>query len=164
MGWYILATSVVEIVAFLVSKIYVVVMSNDENSLKSMHPEGEILKSLRERNGLSAQDVATKLGFTKSYIHRIERGSSKTPKGELLFDFLDLYGVKTKYYMELVRNLTKNSSHQVNTQKRERRHKRVVLTPESAVLRQLRNESGLSARDASECIVSANMHDILKFF
>jgi transcriptional regulator with XRE-family HTH domain len=64
--------------------------------------EARVLKTLRERNGLTQRLAASKLGFSASYLAQIENGRMNPPKGDRLLPFLKLYGdVGPKYYQEL---------------------------------------------------------------
>ena len=70
-------------------------------------PEGQVLKELRVRLGLSMRAAGAKIGFSDSYISQIENGRADPPRGEPLLKFLKLYGDSTpKYFGELVRNWT----------------------------------------------------------
>lgn len=74
-------------------------------------PEGRVLKSLREKHGLSMKQAGSKLGVSDSYISQIENGRADCPKGERLKPYLDLYGgIGPKYFYELCRNWEKEST------------------------------------------------------
>jgi transcriptional regulator with XRE-family HTH domain len=75
-------------------------------------PEGRVLKSLREKHGLSMKQAGKVLGVSDSYISQIENGRADCPKGERLKPFLDLYGkIGAKYFYELCRNWEKESDY-----------------------------------------------------
>lgn len=74
-------------------------------------PEGRVLKSLREKHGLSMKQAGDAIGVSNSYISQIENGRADCPKGERLKPFLDLYGkIGAKYFYELCRNWEKEST------------------------------------------------------
>jgi len=112
-------------------------------------PEGLVLRTLRINKGMRVKDVAMRLAISETYLYQIENGHSRPPRGEQLFSFLDLYGIKAKYYQELVRNVNENDLHRKGQCQKRKGHKGVVITPECLVLKSLREESGLSVREAS---------------
>lgn len=68
-------------------------------------PEGRVLKSLREKHGLSMQAAAKLIGCSDSWISQIENGRADAPKGPRLNKFLKIYGdIGQKYFYELVRD------------------------------------------------------------
>lgn len=62
-----------------------------------------VLKQLRLKKKLSQQQVADKLGVTKAYISQVELGKTAIPRYRALIKFLELYGVKPKYFEELMK-------------------------------------------------------------
>lgn len=44
-------------------------------------PEGRVLKSLRQKHGLSMREAGEKLKVSDSYISQIENGRADCPKG-----------------------------------------------------------------------------------
>jgi len=67
-------------------------------------PEGRVLKSLREKHGLSMQAAAKLMGCSDSWISQIENGRADAPKGKRLDKFLKVYGdIGQKYFYELAR-------------------------------------------------------------
>src|SRR5260370_29129277 len=52
------------------------------------------LKRLREASGMSPDEVAQRLDFSKSKLYRIENGRSRVDADDLE-DMLDLYGVRS---------------------------------------------------------------------
>ena len=94
--------------------------------------------------------VAEELGLSPSYIYRIENGSSAPPRGQLLFDFLKIYGdIGAKHYEELVRNLAKKPGVK-KPKSKGKRQSNIILTAEAKVLKILRQNRNLSIRDATE--------------
>lgn len=76
-----------------------------------MSPEGRVLKSLREKHGLSMKQAGKALDVSDSYISQIENGRADCPKGDRLKPYLDLYGkIGVKYFYELCRNWEKEST------------------------------------------------------
>ena len=61
-----------------------------------------VLKDLRKKRGLSQTDVAKKLSCTKGYVSQIENGSVSIPRYRKLLEFLEIYGVRPKYFEELL--------------------------------------------------------------
>lgn len=61
-----------------------------------------VLKQLRLKKKLSQQEVADKLGVTKGYVSQVELGKTAIPKYRMLISFLEVYGVKPKYFEELM--------------------------------------------------------------
>lgn len=61
-----------------------------------------VLKQLRLKKKLSQQEVADKLGVTKGYVSQVELGMAAIPKYRMLINFLEVYGVKPKYFEELM--------------------------------------------------------------
>jgi transcriptional regulator with XRE-family HTH domain len=62
----------------------------------------KVLKELRLKKNLSQQDVADKLDVTRGYVSQVELGTRQLPRYRFLIDLLELYGVKPKYFEELV--------------------------------------------------------------
>lgn len=73
-------------------------------------PESQVLKQLRAKNHLSRQAVADKIGVSESYISQIEHGRVDFPHGSLLDRFLEVYGVRRKYFFELCTRWKKSGS------------------------------------------------------
>jgi len=119
---------------------------------------GIILKRMRENHNLSIGKASSLAGISAPYLYRIEGGSCRPPDGSLLRKLLALYGdVKEKSYFESVRRErnqveTSSSPSSAKTQRPSRRQHRVIITPESQVLRYLRKRSGYSIRQASEAL------------
>lgn len=63
-----------------------------------------LLKELRTKKKLTQQEVADKLGVTKGYVSQVELGKTVLPKYRMLIKFLEVYGVKPKYFEELLGN------------------------------------------------------------
>ena len=55
---------------------------------------GERLHELRIRNGLSLQDVATRVGLSKAHVWNLEKGLSDNPSIELVTKLADLFRVR----------------------------------------------------------------------
>lgn len=66
-------------------------------------PQAKVLKSLREKRNLSTREVAETLGLSGSYISQIENGRTNIPSGERMLSLLSLYGIKPKYFSQLVK-------------------------------------------------------------
>ena len=65
---------------------------------------GEMLKSMREKAGLSQRDVASKMGYTTPQsISNVERSSSYLPIKDLK-KISELYNTDTNYLFECVRD------------------------------------------------------------
>lgn len=61
-----------------------------------------VLKRLRQKNNLTQQEVADKLGVTKGYISQVELGKVGVPRYRMLINLLEVYGIKPKYFEELM--------------------------------------------------------------
>ena len=61
-----------------------------------------VLKQLRLKKKFSQQEVADKLGVTKGYVSQVELGKTAIPKYRMLINFLDVYGIKPKYFEQLL--------------------------------------------------------------
>lgn len=66
-------------------------------------PQAKVLRSLREKRKLSTRQVAESLGLSASYISQIENGRTNFPSGERMLKLLALYGIKPKYFSQLVK-------------------------------------------------------------
>jgi transcriptional regulator with XRE-family HTH domain len=64
-----------------------------------------VLSELRQRKKLSLQDVATRMGVTRGYIHQIESGRTSIPRYRVLIKLLEVYDIKPKYFEELMSNI-----------------------------------------------------------
>jgi transcriptional regulator with XRE-family HTH domain len=58
------------------------------------------LKKLREKNGLSLQQVADAVGISKAHVWELERGSSTNPGVELLGKISAFFKVPVTYLMD----------------------------------------------------------------
>lgn len=58
---------------------------------------------MREKKKLSTREVAEALGLSGSYISQIENGRTNVPSGERMLSLLELYGIKPKYFKQLVK-------------------------------------------------------------
>lgn len=67
-------------------------MADDENG--DDMSVGERLHELRIRNGLSLQDVATRVGLSKAHVWNLEKGISDNPTVEVLTKLADLFRVR----------------------------------------------------------------------
>lgn len=67
-------------------------------------PEARVLRTLRIKRGLSMKKIGDLLGCSDSLISQIENGRDAPPKGERLLRFLNVYGIKPKYFAELAKN------------------------------------------------------------
>jgi transcriptional regulator with XRE-family HTH domain len=68
---------------------------------------GKVLKELRANKKLTQQYVADKLGVTRGYISQVELGTRPLPRYRFLIKVLEMYGVKPKYFEELVSKVGK---------------------------------------------------------
>jgi transcriptional regulator with XRE-family HTH domain len=59
---------------------------------------GEKLQKLRERKGMSQEELAALLGFARSHLSRIERGV-KMPHARLIIRLADIFEVSTDQLM-----------------------------------------------------------------
>jgi transcriptional regulator with XRE-family HTH domain len=64
-----------------------------------------VLKELRLKKKLTQQEVADKLDITRGYISQVELGTRPLPRFRFLICLLELYGVKPKYFEELMTKL-----------------------------------------------------------
>ncbi len=53
---------------------------------------GSKLRTLRERQGMTQDDLAAMLGFSREHVSRLERGV-KIPHAKLLIRIADIFGV-----------------------------------------------------------------------
>lgn len=67
--------------------------------------EGQVLKKLRQKSGLTMKQVASKTGLSDTMISFLENGRVEIPQNETLEKLLKVYGdIKRKYFYELVRD------------------------------------------------------------
>ncbi len=64
-----------------------------------------VLKQLRLKKKLSQQEVADKLGVTKGYVSQVELGKTAIPKYRMLINFLEVYGIKPKYFEQIIKEV-----------------------------------------------------------
>lgn len=65
-----------------------------------------MLRRLRLRRGLSMRGVGERLNYSSCYISQIENGRERPPTGARLIRFLDVYGIKPKYFAQLTKEWT----------------------------------------------------------
>lgn len=64
-----------------------------------------VLRNYRKKRNLTLDDVASKLGVTKSYISQIELGYKNIPRYRILIAWLEVLKIKPKYFEELCSNI-----------------------------------------------------------
>lgn len=81
-------------------------MKKEGRSSKVVLSSGaKVLKSLRQKHGMSMRLAGQKLGYSDSYISQIENGREDCPTGERLDKFLKLYGgITEKYFKQLCKD------------------------------------------------------------
>lgn len=75
-----------------------------------MSSEAKVLKSLRERAGLSMRQAGEKMGVSGSLVSQIENGRENIPEGSRLKRFLDAYGVGLSTFKKQVRGFSEEES------------------------------------------------------
>lgn len=63
---------------------------------------GERIKELRKKNGWTQEQVADKIGVTKSVVSFYER-NNRTPSPEMLVKFAQLYDVSADYLLGIAK-------------------------------------------------------------
>lgn len=67
-------------------------------------PFGDLIRSARERKGLSAAEVAAELGVSRQYVYMLEVGSTTTPSLALARKLSDLLGVPLNKLADAIPN------------------------------------------------------------
>ena len=62
----------------------------------------KVLRDLRIRRKLTLAQVGERMCVTKGYISQIELGRVAVPRYRVLISMLNIYGIKPKYFEELV--------------------------------------------------------------